>query len=198
VSLELQGTRSVRVGVRQNAAHAARALQKQSFTAGSKPMNKHDFSKIIGVENENAEYLPVACMLRSGYGCAGYYNAELNRDLQNTCVLVNARLVAFDNTEGNGRQATIQDFNEFLEEIVTEIYKAEETLPGEEQTSDVYGKTIPLTAVSLDEVALVYPVAHIGTLMHRVEEDMPTAGVPTFFDFNNKSIVVKLLRTRLW
>src|SRR5258708_6905784 len=79
-----------------------------SLFAGSKHMNKHDFSKIIGVENADAEYLPVACMLRSGYGCAGYYNAELNRDLQNTCVLVNARLVAFDNTEGNGRQATIQ------------------------------------------------------------------------------------------
>jgi hypothetical protein len=41
-------------------------------------MNREDFAKLVGAETEKTEYLPVACLLRSGYACAGYYHAAVN------------------------------------------------------------------------------------------------------------------------
>ena len=157
-------------------------------------MNRKDFVKVIGAASEDAEYLPVACLLRSGYGCAGYYNAALNRDLTDTCVLVNARVVQFEEPQGSGQHATIEDFNEFLEEVVMNFYKEEDKEVVPER--DLYGKSIPLTAIPYDEIALVYPVAHIGALMRRAEQQEKK--VPTFLDFDNKSVIIKLLRTKLW
>lgn len=157
-------------------------------------MNRNDFKKLIGAESEDAEYLPVACLLESGYGCAGYYNAALNADLSETCVLVNARLVEFRRPETAGQRATIEDFNEFLEEIVMNYYNEAESERAPE--SDLYGKSIPLTAIPYGQIALVYPVAHIGALMRRAEKEENR--VPTFLDFDRKSVVIKLLRTKLW
>ncbi len=164
-------------------------------------MLKADFQKLIGVDGQEAEYVPVACLLRSGYGCAGYYNEQLNRDLIHACVLVNARLVEFHSRNGGGHCAAIDNFSEFLEEIVTRVYRNEsgdaaEQIPADE-ARDLYGKSIPLTAIDFDEITLLYPVSHISALMRRAEPG-PNASVPSFLDFNHKSEIIKLLRTRLW
>lgn len=163
-------------------------------------MNRQDFLKLIGAKAGSADYLPVACLLSSGYACAGYFNSSLNDEFAETCVLVNARLVEMaGHSAGSG---AIHDFNEFLEEIVKVVLQSDENDPqllfGDDPR---YGKSIPLTAISYSQVAVVYPVAHISTLMRRVEED-PTVQtaepLPTFLDFNNKSVVLKILRTKLW
>lgn len=160
-------------------------------------MHQTDFVKLIGLETQDQEYLPVAFMLRSGYGCAGYYNTALNRDLVGTCVLLNAHLVEFRGESPSGHRARIHDFNEFLEEIVTRIYREEEGIPSQAKDSDLYGRSIPLMAIDFDEIALLYPVAHITSLMRRAEESLQSQ-MPTFLDIGNKSVIVKLLRTKLW
>jgi hypothetical protein len=160
-------------------------------------MNKNDFVKLIGLESEDHEYLPVAFMLRSGYGCAGYYNAALNQDLLDTCVLLNAHLVEFNSQTRSGGRATIHDFNEFLREIVSCIYREEDGIPSEIKDSEIYGHSIPLLAIGFDEIGALYPVAHITSLLRRAEESLQSR-VPTFFDIDNKSVIMKLLRTKLW
>jgi hypothetical protein len=160
-------------------------------------MHKTDFIKLIGLESEDQEYLPVAFMLRSGYGCAGYYNAALNRDLVDTCVLLNSHLVEFRGESPSGQRATIHDFNEFLREIVSRIYREEDGIPSQAKDSDLYGQSIPLMAVDFAEIALLYPVAHITSLLRRAEDSLQSR-VPTFLDIENKSVIVKLLRTKLW
>jgi hypothetical protein len=158
---------------------------------------KHDeFVRLIGGESANAEYLPVACLLRNGYGCAGYFVPSLNREFTETCVLVNARLVDLKGT-GSGPRGTIDDFNEFLEEIVRTAYRKQENF----EMGERFGRSIPLMAVGYDEISLLYPVSHISTLMHRVKEATSKKknddSVPDFLDFE-RSTVVKLLRTKLW
>jgi hypothetical protein len=161
-------------------------------------MNRTDFLKLIGAHGAKAEYLPVACLLRSGYGCAGYYNAQLNDGLTDVCVLANVRLVAFRDPRPGGRGA-IEDFSDFLEEVVLRsFHEAAAGAQAAEQTGvgDAMGKSVPLAAVPFDEIAVIYPVAHIGTMMRTVEAE--DRRVPAFFDFDNKSIILRALRTRLW
>ena len=159
-------------------------------------MNRQDFLKLTGALKGRADYLPVAFLLRTGYACAGYYNSDQNRDLTDTCVLFNARLIEFQNPTAASTSDTVQDFNDFLEEIVRRYYQQDEGLPTDPE-EQALGKTIPLAGISFDEIVLVYPVAHISALMHRAQEELELR-VPTFLDFRNKSIVVKVLGTKLW
>lgn len=157
-------------------------------------MDRNDFMKLIGAESAKASYLPVALLLRSGYACAGYYHTEVNDDLASTCVLLNAQLIDLHQTSGSTAIPTIQDFNDFLEEIVVDFCGSVDGQAARRR-SEVYGKSIPLTAIPFDEIAVIYPVAHIGVLMQRAEQQ--ERGLPTFLDFQ-KSELVNLLRTRLW
>ena len=157
-------------------------------------MYRKDFQKLIGAEKPETEYVPVACLLSSGYGAAGYYNTALNQGLEDTCVLINARLAELiDDADRTGPK--VRDFNDFIQDIVTHHYNDPDgaTMP----QNDVYGTSIPLAAVPYDQIALVYPVAQIAALMKRAE-DGDDADIPTFLDFDNKSVVLKLLRTKLW
>jgi hypothetical protein len=159
-------------------------------------MHKQDFLKLTGALSRPADYLPVAFMLRTGYACAGHYNSDLNRDLADTCVLFNARLIEFQNPTAARAGDAIQDFNDFLEEIVTRYYQQDEKVPTEVEEQAI-GKTIPLAGIAFDEIVLVYPVAHISALMHRAQEEL-SLRTPTFLDFRNQSIIVKVLSTKLW
>lgn len=157
-------------------------------------MNRADFIKLIGAESANAEFLPVAFLLRSGYGCAGHYNESLNKDLTGACVLLNARLIEIRGAQSSGHRPTIQDFNEFLEEIVLDFYELEEG-EGSKAKSDLYGKPIPLTAIPFEEIAVIYPVPQMGALMQQVKKEKKR--VPRFLDFD-QSELLRLLRIKLW
>ena len=157
-------------------------------------MNRDDFTKLIGVVSEKAEYLPVALMLFNGYACAGHYHAAINEGLASTCVLLNARLIELQGENKVSGQARINDFNEFLEEIVLNFCEPSgksESSP----RSDAYGKSIPLIAIPFEQIAVVYPVAHIGALMRRAEQQKIR---PHGFLDLNKSEIIKLLRAKLW
>ena len=161
------------------------------------PMQRTDFLKLIGAERETSDYLPVACLLRNGYGCAGHFLRTLNDDNSESCVLVNARLVDLRESAAPGHRGMIQGFTDFLEELVTAHYEAEDSFAQNLFDDDNrYGKSIPLMAVGYDEVSVLYPVVHIHTLMQRAVEDKQS--IPSFLDFNRKSVIVKLLRTKLW
>jgi hypothetical protein len=156
-------------------------------------MNRSDFLKLVGAEAE-AEYLPVAFLLRNGYACAGYYHSAVNDDLTDTCLLLNAQLIELRGDNPGGARPTISDFNDFLEEIVMDYCRpnhGSDTVP----QSDLYGKSIPMTAVPYDQIAVVYPMAHIGALIHRAGQDR--SKLPTFLDLG-KSEILNLLRTKLW
>jgi len=155
-------------------------------------MNRNDFIRLIGAERGDAEYLPLAVLLRSGYACAGYFNSSLNEDLNSTCVLLNARLMEL-NHGGDSRRPMLNDFNEFLEEIVGSLETSEEATSA--LRTDAYGPSIPLTVVPYEEISVLYPVAQIGTLVQRARE--VRQGTPSFLDLN-KSELVRLLRTRIW
>ena len=165
-------------------------------------MKRSDFLRLISGK-EKVEYAPVAGMLRSGYGFAGYFNSRLNEDLEATCVLVNTRLVDLRGGDEPAGGPRIAGFSDFLEEIVRQSYHTgeagEEEAPEQpplETTSDIFGKSIPLAAIPFDEIAVVYPVAQIGRMMADLQRERKR--IPTFFDLDNKSIILKLLRTRLW
>ena len=81
-------------------------------------MNREDFIKLVGAASAKAEYLPVAFLLRNGYACAGYYHSAVNEDLNSTCVLLNARLIELQAENRVSGQPSINDFNDFLEEVV--------------------------------------------------------------------------------
>ena len=165
-------------------------------------MNRQDFLKLIGAKSGHADYLPVACLLKTGYACAGFFNSALNDDFAETCVLVNARLIELAGPMSESHRSAIHDFNEFIEQIVSGV------LEGSEGDIDAlfsddprFGKSMPLSAISFDEIAIVYPVGHISTLMRRVEEDQNSTQretIPPFLDFKNKSVVTKILLTKLW
>jgi hypothetical protein len=199
--------------------------------------------------------MPIALLLRSGYGCAGYFNTAMNVGLDESIVLMNARLI--DLTESTNGIPRITDFNDFLEEIVSVYVKTGESAGA--QLSDTYGRSIPLAAIPLGEISVLYPIAQIGKAMHfiksthnpakadtyevvevgpnlvgkKVEKEKPKEKpkaqvvaktpaktqaspvappvgqegesgmdgdekMPRFLDFENKSIVVAILRTKIW
>ena len=149
-----------------------------------------------------AEYTPVACLLTSGYGCVGYFNGSINESLSDTIVLLNMRLVDLRGEDGHTRRGRVADFNDFLQDVVAQHVLTESTTDAEE-TQNADG-TIPLTAIPVSEIAMLYPVSHIAKLLktaRRVTQDdksVAMAEVPTFLDFNNKSIVLKVLRAKIW
>jgi hypothetical protein len=164
-------------------------------------MNRDDFVKLIGSESAGSDYVPVAFLLRSGYACAGYYHGAINNDLSSTCVVLNAHLIELQDGNGSAGRPSIHDFNDFLEEIVTTFYGPERQ-PGDALTRrPQYSKSIPLAAIPLDEIAVMYPVSHIGALMRRAEEVERTASQgkkrPTFLDLD-RSEIINLLRSKLW
>ncbi len=156
-------------------------------------MNRKDFGRLIGATSENSDYVPVAFLLRSGYGCAGYYNAALNDDFGDICVLLNAHLVELRSSPTASSRPAIHDFSEFLEEIV--LGTQEDGSSHGAVQSEIYGRSIPLAAVPYDEIAVIYPVAHIGALMDRAKQQQNS--LPTFLDLD-KSEIVSLLRLKLW
>ena len=156
-------------------------------------MKQSDFLKLIGAEQSEADFLPVACLLQSGYGYVGYYNQAINESLDDTCVLVNARVIGLSGAKSQGTKFTIHDFNDFLEEIVANFKTKQKDplLP----KSDEFGKSIPLSAVPFDQIVIVYPISHIRTLMERLQAEQKA--IPSFLDFD-KSEIIQLLRTKLW
>jgi hypothetical protein len=159
-------------------------------------MEREEFVRLIGAGQNQADYLPVALLLRDGYAAVGHYNSLLNEKSERAFVLLNVRFVTL--RESNSGVATqIADFNDFVETIVTDFTRNAE--PGADAAAggELPGKAMPLAAVMLEQVMVVYPVAHIGELMKRASQSRGSR-VPTFLDFNNKSEILKLLRTRLW
>jgi len=163
---------------------------------------KHlDFLRIVGAEKEKeVEYAPVAGMLDSAYGFVGYFNSHVNEGLEDTCVLLNARLIDLREVDsGTEARPRIRDFNEFLEDIVLADYSARQSQ--EATPKDAYGQSIPLAAIPLDKIAALYPVGHITSMMQRLHEEEGTREgkkLPRFLDFDDRSVVLKILRTRLW
>ena len=158
-------------------------------------MKKQDLLKLIG-ETNGAEYAPIAGMLHSGYGFVGFFNSTLNEGMEETFVLLNARLVDLRQAgDERSHSPRIADFNEFIEEIVQQRYPSgdEPQLPHK----DVYGKSIPLAAVPLDEITVIYPVGHITKMLKSLQKK-ESSKLPDFLDFDQKSIVLKVLRARLW
>lgn len=162
-------------------------------------MDHGDFVRVIGGEGIDADYLPVACLLRAGYGCAGFYNRSLNESLSQTVVLVNAHVIALQEDRGLSK-ASIANFAEFIEEVVQRSYAGIQ--PHSQQGPAVepseYGTVIPLAAIPLNEISVVYPVAKIQEMTRRLCEGKPQPTVPAFLDFQNRSEILKVLRTKLW
>ena len=105
-------------------------------------MNREDFVKLAGVASDD-QYVPVAFLLCNGYACAGHYHAAVNEGLTSTCVLLNARLIELQGASSSGNRPSIQDFNEFLEEIVMGLCEPDgkgDSTP----RSDAYGKSKPV------------------------------------------------------
>ena len=163
-----------------------------------------DILQLIGVsDSPENDYTPVACLLNSGYGCVGYFNRSVNESLNDTVVLLNMRLVDLRVEEGHSRRGRVADFNDFLQDVVAQHVQGEsekEENDGSENRSD----TIPLTAIPVNEIAMLYPVAHIAKLLKSAQRvthgdrSQTIDEIPTFLDFNNKSIVLKVLMTKIW
>ena len=86
-------------------------------------------------------------------------------------------------------QTAVTDFNDFLQDVVANHVRDES--PEDEGESDLPEGTIPLTAVPLREIAILYPVAQIATLLKSARkvtggDKGATQEVPTFLDFNNR------------
>jgi hypothetical protein len=159
---------------------------------------------IGGNDSREGDYTPIACLLNSGYGCVGYFNSSVNNNLSDTIVLLNMRLVDLRAEEGHSRRGRIADFNDFLQDIVSKHVHAE-TESDLNHSMDGEDGTIPLTAIPVSEIAMLYPVAQIARLLKSAQRvSQGTSGsstmseVPTFLDFNNKSIVLKVLRAKIW
>jgi hypothetical protein len=160
-------------------------------------MLRPDFLALIGSRPGHTDYIPVALLLKNGYGVAGFFNTPVNEELQGTCVLVNARMIDLRPTTAAEGSSALRDFGDFLQAIATRLTRQDEL--DEEANLDAsgrFGASIPLTAIPFDEISVVYPVSRISTLMRRVEEVEDR--IPTFLDFENRSEIVKLLKTKLW
>ncbi len=164
-------------------------------------MNRDDFLKLIGSESGGSDYLPVAFLLRSGYAIAGYYHTAVNVDLEGTCVVLNAHLIELDDHRDSVSRPSIHDFNDFLEEIVMTTYGADSAQEERPTRSTLYGKSIPLAAIPFAEIAVMYPVSHIGALMRRAEQmrgsERSDKKANSFWDLE-QSEIIKLLRAKLW
>lgn len=157
-------------------------------------MNPGDLRKIIGVSSrrdEQADYLPLALLLRSGYACFGHYNVTLNQELDSMLVVLNAQLMELKQEQRN--RPAVDDFREFLVEVVA-AYESDQAT--ELPTREELGKPIPLIALPMSEIALVYPVAHILELLRRAS-DTKDASVPRLLDFS-RSEILAVLRMKLW
>jgi hypothetical protein len=165
-------------------------------------MNRDDVINLIAASSTAAaEYVPVAMLLGSGYGCVGYFNSSINESLSDSLVLLNARLVDLRAEDNHSRHGRVADFNDFLQDVVASYVRGES--PEDGADSDRREGTIPLTAVPLREIAILYPVAQIATLLKSARKVTggdrgTTQEIPTFLDFNNKSIVLKVLLLKLW
>jgi hypothetical protein len=167
-------------------------------------MDVKELGRLIGAKSGKAEYLPVAFLLKTGYACYGHYNSALNEDLKDLCVLLNVRLLDLSTTTPKARSG-VRDFSDFLEDVVVRAARADvDSDDAEPARESKFGKAIPIAAVSLDEIAIVYPVAQIGALLRRSREDRQArparaAGEPvsSLLDFE-KSEILALLRMKLW
>ena len=158
-------------------------------------MLRSDFLKLIGSQPGTSDYIPVAVLLRNGYGVAGYYNTPVNEEFAQTCLLVNARLIDLQHKTDERRG--IHDFGDFLQEISTRLVQQDDASEEAElDSTGLLGKSIPLTAGPYEEIAVVYPVSRIPALMRRVEEDEHR--LPTFLDLENRRVTVKLLKAKIW
>jgi hypothetical protein len=81
-------------------------------------MDRDDFIRAVGAGSTDSDYLPVAFLLRAGYGCVGYFNADVNEGFDDACVLLNARLIEITASSTGSTRPSIHDFGEFLEEVV--------------------------------------------------------------------------------
>lgn len=162
-------------------------------------MQRADLLKLVGADG-SAEYTPVAFLLRNGYACAGNFNSTLNQEMTETCILLNCRMVELSGEAPSGRG--ISDFNEFLEDVVTSGLAESESTDDEFEIHQArFGRPVPIVAVPLNEVAVVYPIAHIETLVKRASEkrdDQPrTSSSPNLLDFK-RSEILAVLNTKLW
>lgn len=155
-------------------------------------MNSSDLRKIIGTTDGEADYAPVGMLLRSGYACYGHFNSSVNEGLDETLVVLNASLMELKAAVDHNRPS-VEDFREFLLEMVA-AYDAGDEL--DILTPEFLGNQIPLLAIPMDEIALVYPVSHIIELLSRAEETKNRA-TPALFDFD-RSEILALLRSKLW
>ena len=157
-------------------------------------MNREDFLKLVGLSSDEDQHVPVAFLLSNGYACAGYYHPLTNEGLTSTCVLLNARLIELRGEDKASGQPSISDFNDFLEEVAVKF--SEPSRNGEPSPhSDAYGTSIPLAAIPFEQIAIVYPIAHIGALMRRAEQQKIR---PHRFLDLDQSEIIGLLRTKLW
>lgn len=156
-----------------------------------------------GSHSPERDYTPIACLLKSGYGCVGYFNSVVNVNLRSSVVLLNMRLVDLRVDDGHSRRGRVADFNDFLKDVVAQHVQGDVNSEMDDR-AEQQGETIPLTAIPIDEIALLYPVAHIATLLKTAQRvthgdrSQSSGEVPSFLDFNNKSIVLKVLMTKLW
>lgn len=162
-------------------------------------MQRADLLKLVGRDGA-AEYTPVAFLLKNGYACAGSFNAKLNEDMEDTCVLLNCRMVELSADRPGGRG--ISDFNEFLEDVISSGLAESDTSTDEFDVNEHrFGRPVPLVAVPLSEVAVLYPVSHIETLIRRSQETqlapVSNGAASSLLDFQ-KSEILAVLTTKLW
>lgn len=168
-------------------------------------MQRAEFLKLIGGKGDSPDYTPVALLLRNGYACAGFVNQTINEQFTDTCILVNARMVDLREPHRRTERGAVHDFGDFLEEFVVEMMDKK---PGKDDPDDDdgdsfrdrFGKSIPLTAIAFEEIAIVYPVTRITNLLRQASAESKAGKneIPSFLDFHNKSVVVKILKTKLW
>lgn len=168
-------------------------------------MQRTEFLKLIGCKNAETEYIPVACLLRNGIACAGYVNQATNEQFSDVCLLVNARMIDLRDPSRRTEHGAIHDFSDFLEEFVVGMMDRTASVAKKQDDrfdsfQDRFGKSIPLTAIAFDEIAVVYPVVQIGNLLQQVKDAPNTDSQQgsSFLDFDRQSVVVKLLRTKIW
>jgi hypothetical protein len=97
--------------------HIVLKFSSWSDAKGNRSMILEDVLRLIGggSDSPNSDYMPIACLLNSGYGCVGYFNSSVNESLSDTIVLLNMRLVDLRVEEGHSRRGRVADFNDFLQ-----------------------------------------------------------------------------------